>query len=60
MGILKDAGVDPPEEAEQKVEPATEEAPQPPSTMWREMTSVLTDAGQRKAFWAFVKKGFRS
>jgi tetratricopeptide (TPR) repeat protein len=60
MGILKDAGVDPPEAVEQNTESSTEEVPPPPSTMWREMTAVLTNASQRKAFWAFVKKGFRS
>lgn len=59
MGILKDAGVDPPKAPEQK-EPETTTEPAPPSTVWREMKAVLTDADQRKAFWTFVKNGFRS
>ena len=60
MGILKDAGVDPPAPAEQSVEPEAAEEPEAPSTLWREMTAVWTNPGQRKAFWTFVKKGFRS
>ena len=60
MGILKDAGVDPPQAEEPKPAVAATKAPEPPSSLWREMAAVLTDAGQRKAFWTFVKKGFRS
>ncbi len=60
MGILKDAGVDPPQTAEQQVEAIAEPGPEVPSTLWREMSAVWTNPGQRKAFWAFVKKGFRS
>ena len=59
MGILKDAGVDPPKAPDQK-EPETTTEPASPSTVWREMKAVLTDADQRKAFWTFVKNGFRS
>lgn len=60
MGILKDAGVDPPQASEPEAVPEVTQETEAPSTLWREMTAVLTDARQRKAFWTFVKRGFRS
>ena len=60
MGIMKEAGVDPPapNEAPAGDTPPTE--PQGKSSLWKEMAGVFTDAAQRRAFFAFIRNGFRS
>jgi hypothetical protein len=61
MGILKDAGVDPPQEAEPTPTPPRKETeePTPPSSVLREMGAVFTSKTRRKEFLNFIKKGFR-
>ena len=61
MGILKDAGVDPPQEAEPTPTPPRKETeePAPPSSVLREMGAVFTSKTRRKEFLNFIKKGLR-
>ena len=62
MGILKDAGVDPPEpqgspspslDAKRKEDP-------PKNSLWREMGAVFTNSSRRKEFLTFIRNGFRA
>jgi len=70
MGILRDAGIDPPGAEEDT--PSTRKAMEPteqgkvdtaephPTSLWREMASVFTDRQHRQAFFAFIRNGFRT
>jgi len=60
MGILKEAGVDPPSPTEAPAETTPAVEPQGKSNLWKEMAGVFTDAAQRRAFIAFIRNGFRS
>lgn len=61
-GILKDAGVDLPEEPEAAPTPPDDPTPAdpPPSSLWREMRSVFSDKKSRQEFITFIRKGFRT
>jgi len=63
LGILKDAGVDPSEAEPAPSPPATEKQeaqPQEKKGLWTEVKAVFTDSKQAKAFFRFVRNGFRS
>jgi hypothetical protein len=63
MGILKDAGVDPPEP--QDSQPSSKdtnraEVDATKNNLWREMGAVFTNSSRRKEFLAFIRNGFRA
>jgi Flp pilus assembly protein TadD len=63
LGILKDAGVDPSEAepAPSPTEPEKKEAqPHEKKGLWAEVKAVFTEPKQAKAFFRFVRNGFRS
>ena len=63
MGILKDAGVDPPEQVPAPKE-KTPESKGPETSgngnLWQEVKAVFTQPGQAKAFFRFLRNGLRS
>lgn len=58
MGILKDAGVDPPIDGPQPV-PETPEA-ETSTGIWKEMAAVFTKSGRWREFVTFIRNGFRA
>ena len=63
LGILKDAGVDPSEAEAAPSPPAPEKQeaqPHEKKGLWAEVKAVFTEPKQAKAFFRFVRNGFRS